>query len=77
MANDKTKIMNMKKEYREELKQLRRAERHLNAELNQCRRACESTIVFAKKTMLRAQQRAAREFQRINRRRAILEGRLS
>jgi 1,6-anhydro-N-acetylmuramate kinase len=77
MADGKTKIMNMKKEYREELKTLRRAERHISRDLNECRRECESTIALAKKTMLRAQRATAREFQRINRRRAILEGRLS
>lgn len=68
--------MNMNKEYRAEIKILNGAERKIRRELSAHTKATVKQIRLLERNSVRAEKRCDRELQRINKRRAILEGRL-
>lgn len=69
--------MNMNKEYLAELDQLQKAERKLVRDLRIARRLADQATKRLQRDVARAQKATDRDLEKINRRRAILEGRLS
>lgn len=69
--------MNMKKEYRLELRQLARAERKLNRDCDVAVRTFNRQIKRLRLAIKRGYRATERELDSIARRRAILEGRLA
>ncbi|HWX18763.1 MAG TPA: hypothetical protein VN578_02545 [Candidatus Binatia bacterium] len=69
--------MNMKKQYRAELATLARSERKITRDYQQYNRAITKQIRALTRVLLRGERLTACEMTRIQRRRAILEGRLN
>jgi hypothetical protein len=69
--------MNMNKQYRAEIRQLRRNSRKVQSDFKILTRDCEADLRSLVRFHMRTKKRVEREEARINRRIAILEGRLS
>lgn len=73
--------MNMTKQYRTELRQLHRLRQKLNHDLlreqKACDRACDAVIYTTARRLERARTRCHRATADLNRRIAVLEGRLA
>jgi hypothetical protein len=69
--------MNMNKEYRAELKQLRKTEKKLNSDYKKLIRETTRQMAALNRSGQRGRMATHRELARIQKRRAILEGRLA
>ena len=69
--------MNMQKEYRAELRVMKKAEGKINRDVRTLERNTAKAIAVMNRTLERGRKAANKELGRIHQRRAILEGRLS
>lgn len=69
--------MNMKKEYRAELKALARAQKKLHRDYVLHERNTLKQIAALQRSIKKGEHATNKEIQRINKRRAILEGRIN
>ena len=69
--------MNMLPQYRQELRQLARARRNITRDYTAQKQSCERQLKHLRLSLQRGRRASTRELTRIDRRIAILEGRLS
>lgn len=70
-------LLSMRSEYRTELKILARAQRKLHRDYERHERSVIKQMAVLQRSIQKGRRATDREIQRINKRRAILEGRLS
>ena len=67
----------MSPEYRNELRQLQKVEKKIQRDLRNAKATANREIAKQNRAIARAEKNCSRELEKINRRKSILEGRLS